>query len=359
MSHYERTDYLLLETKTEPLINARNDFGSSIHGGPHWKGSQPTGNELRHTDRMFEAMRRDMKRMHDAGKGITLRSEGIAGGHEGTSDRHLHDRTVAYAKSIGMDLKVDTMEHEDADTDNPESKIVQHFHKTHGEHETNASLFAMHHSQGRSHKDSAHHLTPESRVHLDKMYGAPEGPKGTYSDEQRKMMFSASFPRDAESAAHLERWKGNPEAEKHLKRQVSMIDHFNQERQGLALQHIKNDEAENRGTIISIGDGHFAGDHGSIGDKLTKDNKKGLEKGLGEDTTVPRKKWNPISKFQDVTRGIDKGHVTPKGGDMTTIDPRSGLPMSVVKLKARWENNKRKRKSNPGSNEGAGQEPEI
>ena len=78
-----------------------------------------------------------------------------------------------------------------------------------------------------------------------------------------------------------------------------------------------------------------------------------------EDTTVPRKKWNPIPKFQDVTRGIDKGYVNPRGGDMTTIDPRSKLPMMVVKKKARGELNKRKRKSNPGSNEGLGQDPEI
>ena len=86
-------------------------------------------------------------------------------------------------------------------------------------------------------------------------------------------------------------------------------------------------------------------------------------KNLGEDTTVPRRKWNPISKFQDVTRGVDKGYVNPKGGDMTTIDPRSKLPMSIVRLKARGDlksgATRKKRNIDPDSNKGAGQDPGI
>lgn len=86
-------------------------------------------------------------------------------------------------------------------------------------------------------------------------------------------------------------------------------------------------------------------------------------KNLGEDTTVPRKKWNPIYKFRDVKRGIEPGYVNPKGGDMTTIDPRSKLPMGIVRLKARGDlksgATRKKGKIDPDSNEGAGQDPEI
>tara|TARA_R110000824_G_scaffold113784_1_gene263795 strand:- start:1737 stop:2021 length:285 start_codon:yes stop_codon:yes gene_type:complete len=70
-------------------------------------------------------------------------------------------------------------------------------------------------------------------------------------------------------------------------------------------------------------------------------------KNLKEDTTVPRKKWNPVKtgggimkKGKIIPLGTDarleprranRGYVNPKGGDMTTIDPRTGLPMTVVK----------------------------
>jgi len=69
--------------------------------------------------------------------------------------------------------------------------------------------------------------------------------------------------------------------------------------------------------------------------------KNWLKKKLGEDTTVPRKKWNPVPKAPKGTplgtdarlepRRANRGYVNPKGGKMTTEDPRTGLPMIVVK----------------------------
>jgi len=85
-------------------------------------------------------------------------------------------------------------------------------------------------------------------------------------------------------------------------------------------------------------------------------------KSLGEDTTVPRDKWNPTKtgggimdkKGNVIPLGTDsrldpkranRGYVNPKGsystknppkgeatGSMTTTDPKSKLPMAVVKV---------------------------
>jgi len=68
---------------------------------------------------------------------------------------------------------------------------------------------------------------------------------------------------------------------------------------------------------------------------------KAFKSKFGQGTTVPRDKWNPVPKAPKGTplgtdarlepRRANRGHVNPKGNDMTITDPRTGLPMIVVK----------------------------
>jgi len=95
---------------------------------------------------------------------------------------------------------------------------------------------------------------------------------------------------------------------------------------------------------------------------LTEEGRK-FKKSKG--TTIPPSQWNPIPKEKELTRGVEHpGYVIPKDGDMTTIDPRTKLPMIVSRAKARGDlkpgaTRKRRRGIDPDSNQGAGQEPEI
>ena len=79
---------------------------------------------------------------------------------------------------------------------------------------------------------------------------------------------------------------------------------------------------------------------------------KAFKSKFGQGTTVPKSKWNPIKTgggLRDregniIPLGTDarldpqranRGFVNPRGNDMTTIDPGSGLPMTVVRGIAR------------------------
>ena len=179
-----------------------------------------------------------------------IRTEGTKGGHPGSVEHNTHNELVKYAKENGISHSVESAEHPDNDMDNPDSKLVQGLHGTHGEGVANATLFMINHGSGeqqpgRAHKASEHHLTPEARKHLQGL-GFNEGKNGTYTAAHRREMFHRVNPRDR-----------NPNAEPTAHSEIN--DHIQSERRASLHQHIENDEAEGHSSLVTFGEGHISG----------------------------------------------------------------------------------------------------
>jgi len=120
----------------------------------------------------FEKAKKQMDAANAKGRGTVNRKEGHIG-------NEVYNRGLRmYAKKKGYKHRDDTLEHPDADIDDPKSKIVQGWKKQHGKNKSDAGLAAMHLGSGRKpDKFTKGLLTPKAKAELKKAGVNADDPK--------------------------------------------------------------------------------------------------------------------------------------------------------------------------------------